>query len=214
MRMPSQEKSITVLIADDHEITRKGIRDFLEQAPDIQGVDEAGDGDEIKRLVAELRPDILLLDYVMPGLDPVELQKWILEKGLATIILVLSAHHQDAYIAKMMAIGAKGYLDKKLRAGELIAHIRQVARGESVFTKEQAERARRWREDITAKLESLSEREIEVLQMLTEGATNRAIAQSLGVTTRTVAKHLENIYKKLGVNSRAEAIHWWYEKGS
>ncbi len=214
MRMPSQEKSITVLIADDHEITRKGIRDFLEQAPDIQGVDEAGDGDEIKRLVAELRPDILLLDYVMPGLDPVELQKWILEKGLATIILVLSAHHQDAYIAKMRAVGAKGYLDKKLRAGELIAHIRQVARGESVFTKEQAERARRWREDITAKLESLSERELEVLQMLTEGATNRAIAQSLGVTTRTVAKHLENIYKKLGVNSRAEAIHWWYEKGS
>lgn len=214
MNMQNQQKPITVLIADDHEMTRKGIRDFLMQAPDIQIVGEAQDGDEIKRLVAELRPNLLLLDFIMPGLNPVELEKWIIENYPETITLVLSAHHRDDYIANMMIAGAKGYLDKKLRAGELISHIRRVAQGESVFTKEQVESVRRWRAEVTAKWDSLSRREREVLRMLTEGAKNRDIAESLGVTTKTIEKHLENIYKKLDVTSRAEAIHWWVEKNT
>lgn len=212
--MPNQRKLITVLIADDHEMTRKGIRDFLERAPDIQVLGEAENADEIKALVADLRPQILLLDLIMPDFSPTELERWVRENYPETITLVLTAHHRDAYLANMMEAGAAGYLDKKLRAGDLIAAIRRAARGEFLFDKKQLERARRWREAVSQKWESLSEREREVLQMLTEGAKNKTIAESLGITTNTVEKHLENIYKKLGVTSRAEAVRWWFEKNT
>ena len=212
--MPNQQKPITVLIADDHEMTRKGIRDFLEQAPDIQIAGEAESGDEIKRLVADLRPQILLLDLIMPEFSPTELERWVRENYPETITLVLTAHDRDAYLANMMEAGAAGYLDKKLRAGDLIAAIRRAARGEFLFDKQQLERARRWREEVSQKWESLSSREREVLQMLTEGAKNQTIAKSLGIATHTVEKHLESIYKKLGVTSRAETIHWWVEKNT
>lgn len=107
-----------------------------------------------------------------------------------------------------------GYLDKKLRAGQLITAVRRAAYGEFLFDKEQLQRARRWREDVCKKWDSLSSRESEVLQLLTEGAKNKGIAESLGVTVKTIDKHLENIYRKLGVTSRAEAIHWWVEKNT
>lgn len=210
--MADPRKRITVLIADDHEMTRKGIRDFLEQAPDMQIVGEAQDGDEIKRLIAELHPQLLLLDYIMPKLSPSELERWVRENHPETITLVLTAHDRDAYLVGMIEAGAVGYLDKKLKAGELIASIRRAVRGEILFTKEQFERANRWREDVTTKWESLSDREREVLQLLTEGHENKAIAESLNITINTVEKHLANIYDKLGVTSRTEAVHWWDEK--
>lgn len=210
--MADPHKRITVLIADDHEITRKGIRDFLEQAPDMQIVGEAQDGEEIKRLVGELRPQILLLDLVMPNLSPAELEKWVRENHPETITLVLTAHDRDAYLAGMMEAGAAGYLDKKLRAGQLISAIRRAVRGETIFTKEQFERVRHWREEVTAKWESLSKRERQVLQLLTEGMENKEIAESLSITVNTVEKHLAHIYHKLGVTTRTEAAHWWNEK--
>jgi two-component system, NarL family, response regulator LiaR len=210
--MTDPQKRITVLIADDHEMTRQGIRGFLEQAPDMQIVGEARDGDEIKCLVAELRPQILLLDLIMPNFSPTELEKWVRQNHPETITLVLTAHDRDAYLAGMMESGAAGYLDKKLRAGGLISAIRRAARGEVIFTKEQFERVRRWREEVTAKWESLSKRERQVLQLLTEGMENKEIAESLNITINTVEKHLTKIYQKLGVTSRTEAVHWWDEK--
>jgi DNA-binding NarL/FixJ family response regulator len=210
--MPSQETPITVLIADDHEVTRRGIREILEQVPEIKIVGEAKDGQEIQRLVADLRPQILLLDLVMPGLSPVELEKWVRSNYPETITLVLTAHDRDAYLAGMMEAGASGYLDKKLRAGDLVSSILRAARGEILFNKKQMEKARQWREQVRKKWESLSAREREVLQMLTEGGDNKVIATSLGITLHTVEKHLGNIYRKLGVTSRTEAIRWWLEK--
>jgi len=212
--MAKPQKTITVLIADDHEMTRKGIRGFLDQAPDMQIVGEARDGDEIKRLVAKLRPQMLLLDLIMPKLSPAELEKWVRENYPETITLILTAHDRDAYLASMMEAGAAGYLDKKMRAGDLISSIRRAARGEFLFDKKQLERARRWREAVSGKWESLSKREREVLQLLTEGAENKAIAESLEITVNTIEKHLENIYRKLGTTSRAEAILWWVEKNT
>jgi len=207
-----RKKAITVVVADDHPLAIEGVRSILDKAPDIEIVGEAHNGDEIRQMVAKLRPQILLLDLVMPELSPVELENWVRENYPETITLVLTAHDRDAYLAGMMEAGAAGYLDKKLRAGQLISSIRRAARGEILFDKEQIERARRWREDVTAKWDSLSHREREFLQLLTEGADNKALADSLGVTVNTVEKHLANIYKKLGVNSRSEAIHWWVEK--
>jgi len=210
--MSTQHKTITVLIADDHELTRKGICNFLDQTTDIQVVGEAQDGDEIKRLVADLRPRIVLLDLIMPELSPTELEKWLRTNYPETITLVLTAHYRDVYLSSMMEAGAAGYLDKNLHAGQLISAIRRAAQGEILFDKQQIERARHWREDVSSKRESLSNREREVLQLLTKGADNKVIAVSLGITVNTVEKHLENIYKKLGVTSRTEAVHWWVER--
>ncbi len=212
--MCGQHRNITILIADDHEIARQGIRKLLEQAPDMHIVGEAENGEQLKQLIALHRPQILLLDLIMPSHSPVEFERWARTNYPETITLVLTAHDRDSYLVGMMEAGAAGYLDKKLRAGQLIAAIRQAAAGEYLFDKEQLERVYRWREEVSQKWESLSGRESEVLQMLTEGAKNKVIAASLGVTTNTVEKHLENIYKKLGITTRTEAIHWWIEKNS
>jgi DNA-binding NarL/FixJ family response regulator len=150
----------------------------------------------------------------MPNLTPAELEKWVRTNYPETITLVLTSHDRDAYLSNMLDAGVAGYLDKKLRAGELVCAIQRAARGEFIFEKEQLIRARRWREEVCQKLESLSSREREVLQMLTEGAENKAISASLGIALHTAEKHLQNIYRKLGVTSRAEAIHWWIEKNT
>lgn len=210
--MTSQKNIISILIADDHPSIIQGVRSILEKASDMKIVDEAQDGNEIKRLVTKLRPDILLLDLQMPNLSPAELEKWVRENYPDTVTLILTAHDRDAYLSNMMEAGAAGYLDKKLRAGQLIAAIRRAARGEILFDKAQTERAYRWRKEVKEKWESLSKREHEVLQMLTEGADNNAIAVSLSITTNTVETHLKNIYSKLGVASRTEAAIWWLEK--
>jgi DNA-binding NarL/FixJ family response regulator len=203
-----------VLIADDHEMTRKGIRDFLNLAPDIQVIGEAQSEEEIKQFIVHHYPQILLLDLVMPNFSPFELEKWVRTNYPETITLILTAHDRDSYLSKMIEAGAVGYLDKKLRAGQLIDAIRRAVCGESLFDKGQLERGRQWREKISSKWESLSDREREVLQKLTEGLSNYAIAKALGIKTNTVEKHLENVYKKLEVTSRAEATHWWLENNT
>ncbi len=213
--MPEQKKMrITVLLAEDHPLTRDGIRAILEKAADLQIVGETGDGAEIMQLVADLHPNVLLLDMVMPNLTPAELERRVRENYPETVTLVLTAHDRDAFLTSMMEAGAAGYLDKKLSAGQLIPAIRRAARGEFLFDKEQLKRARRWREEVAAKWDSLSEREREVLQKLTEGAENKKIAETLGISVDTVEKHLKSIYKKLGVASRTEAVVWWLEKGT
>lgn len=212
MTSHKHKKIITILLADDHEVTRKGIRDFLSQVPDMKIIGEVSNGDEIKQKIVKFRPQILLLDLIMPDTSPVEIEKWVRNNYPETITLVLTAHDRDVYLSNMMDAGAAGYLDKKLRAGQLISAIRRAAYGEVLFDKEQIERVKVWRENVTTKWESLSNREREVLNLLTEGYENKVIATSLGITINTVEKHLENLYKKLGVASRSEAIHWWMEK--
>ena len=213
--MPLQSpKVITVLVADDHPLALEGVRSILAKAPDIKIVGEVQDGEQIKPLVANLRPNILLLDLKMPNLSPVGLEKWVRENYPETVTLAFTAHHHVASLAGMMEAGAAGYLDKKLEGSDLIASIRRAAHGEILYDKEQIEQVQRWREEVTSKLESLSGREREVLQLLSEGQRNQEIAASLGISINTVEKHLKSTYKKLNVTSRAEAIHWWVEKGT
>ena len=207
-------KTISVLVADDHPLALEGVRSILGKASDIKIVGEAQDGNEIKQLVAKLRPQILLLDLRMPNLSPVELEKWVQENYPETITLVFTAHHHVAYLASMMDAGAAGYLDKKLEGSDLLASIRRAAHGELLYDKGQIEQARRWREDVSAKWRSLSRREREVLLLLADGQDNNAIAVSLKISINTVEKHLKNAYHKLGVTSRTEAVHWWMEKGT
>ena len=213
--MPTQpRKIITVLIADDHPAWVEGIRAVIHQAPDMHVVGIANDGDQIKQKVSKLQPNVLLLDLIMPNHKPAEFEKWVRENYPEVVTLVLTAHDRAGYLAGMMDAGAVGYLDKKMRANDLLAAIRRAAHGEILFDKEQTERAKLWREEVKARWENLSEREREVLQLLTEGGDNKKISALLGISINTVEKHLKNIYEKLGVTSRTEAIHWWMEKGT
>lgn len=206
---PTSKNPITVLLADDHPTTRAGIRTILHETPDIQVVGEAENGFQVQEMIAELRPNILLLDLVMPGPTPAELEKWVRTNFPETITLVLTAHDRDAYLTSMMDAGVSGFLSKTETGERLIVAIRRAASGSSLFTEEQFQRAMRWRERAGIKWEDLTNRERQILQLLTEeGCDNKCIAEKLGITIKTAAFHVTNILKKLDVKSRHEAITW------
>ncbi|MEZ0395673.1 MAG: response regulator transcription factor [Anaerolineales bacterium] len=212
--MSATEEKITVLLADDHPVTREGIRKILEQTPDICVVGEAKDGIETEKLVSELRPRVLILDLIMPGPRPSEIEKWVRENYPETITLILTAHDRDAYLAQMMDAGAAGYLSKNESGERLINAIRCVAKGASIFDEQQLARARRWKNEIEPKLKSLTQREREILCLIAEGRGNKEIAHTFRIAPRTVEKHLASIYEKLAVKSKTEAALWWEKNGS
>ena len=199
---------ITVLLADDHPTTRAGIRAILQEFPDIEVVGEAGNGDDVIRLVAELCPQVLLLDLQMPGPSPTELERWVRKNYPDTVTLVLTAHDRDVYLTSMMDAGAAGFIAKTEQAEHLILAIRRAASGEILFESEQLARAQRWREEAGNKYKSLTKRESEVLWLLAEGLDNKAIAEQLKVSSKTIAFHITNILRKLDVKSRHEAVAW------
>jgi two-component system response regulator NreC len=200
--------TIRVLLADDHPVTRAGIRAILEEATDIQVVGEAENGTEALQMTAELWPQILLLDLRMPGPRPCEIARWVRSHCPETITLVLTAHDRDAYLADMVDAGAAGFLTKEEAAEVLVEAIRRAVRGGVIFDREQLARASRWREEVGERWESLTEREREVLRLLAEGLGNAAIAEALCVMPKTVAYHVANILSKLEVVSRLEAVVW------
>ena len=205
------ERKISVLLVDDHPPIRAGIRAMIEKTQDLYVAGEAQDGDEARRLLEELRPDVILLDLVMPGFSPSAFERWARENYPKTITLVLTSHDRDAYLASMMEAGAAGYLDKRIRAEQLIEAIRRAVSGQTLFDDHQKLRAQRWHEDIEKKWNSLSKREREILRLLAVGATNKYISKELQITPKTVERHLEKVYRKLGVSSRAEAALWGNE---
>jgi DNA-binding NarL/FixJ family response regulator len=207
--MQIDDKSfISVLLADDHEVTRAGLRTILEAANDIKVIGEAIDGDQAKKMVGKLNPDVLLLDLKMPGLPSYEVEKWVRQRYPEVVTLILTAHDRDFYLANMMEAGASGYLSKSDRAEKLIAAIRRAVRGEILFTDEQYERVQQWNQQVGKKWESLTKRERQTLNLLVQGLDNAQIATELGVSDRTAAFHVSNIIRKLGVTSRQEAIGW------
>lgn len=208
MNVPNSKNTITVLLADDHPTTRAGIRAILQETPDIQVVGEAETGFQVQEMMAELRPNILLLDLVMSGPTPAQLEKWVRANFPETITLVLTAHDRDAYLASMMDAGASGFLSKTETGERIISAIRRAASGASLFTEEQFERALRWKQAAGGKWQILTEREREIIRLLAEGYDNKEIAQKLNVAPKTAAFHITNILKKLEVKSRHEAIAW------
>jgi two-component system, NarL family, response regulator LiaR len=202
------ENIITLLLADDHPLTLTGIRMAMSGFADIKIVGEAQNGEEAKELALALQPKILLLDLQMPGPRPSEIEKWVRENCPHTLTLVLTAHDRDAYLSNMIDAGAVGYLTKNETAENLIRAIRRAAMGEIVFTKEQFIRARQWKETIGDKVQSLTKREHKVLQLLTDGMDNYTISEELSITQQTVAYHVTNILRKLGVSSRHQAMAW------
>ena len=201
-------KKISVLLADDQEITRSGIRSLLSSANDIVIVGEAQNGFEVCELVNTLNPDILLLDLIMPGPRPAEIEKWVRENHPKTSTLVLTAHDRDRYLAAMFEAGVHGYLSKDTKAEQLIDAIRRAARNEYLFESTQISRIKIWEENVGKKLEQLTTRETKVLNLLSEGADNKKIALDLNISIKTVAFHITHILTKLELKSRQEAALW------
>ncbi len=210
---------IRVLLAEDHTIVRKGICEFVQREPDMEVVGEVGDGEEAVRMTAELQPDIVVMDIVMPNLNGIEATKQIKELYPSVAVLILTAYDYDQYIFALLEAGAAGYLMKGARVSELIDAIRAVYAGESVLHPVIARRvidrmislAPKFSEPQEA--EALSERETEVLKLTAKGISNKEIAEQLFLSPRTVQVHLGNIFNKLGVASRTEAVLYGLRRG-
>ena len=210
--------AIRILIADDHALLRQGIKRVLNFEDDLEVVGEAGDGQDALARTLVVQPDILLLDLNMPGLKGLDVLKQLVVAKCKTKVLVLSIHDSDNYVLELLKNGAAGYLLKDVEPAMLIKAIHIVHEGgfyiypeleERIFgslkvnTDIQALAKEIWREGHNARL---TEREMDVLQCISEGCSNQVIAQRLFVSEKTVKNHLTNIFRKLGVNDRTQAL--------
>lgn len=198
--------NIRVVIADDHPVARAGIRKFLEKEPDIQVIGEASSGEEAIQLVGELSPEVLLLDMELPGMRGTEVARKLQESKSPVRILALSTYDNRQYILGLLASGAAGYLTKEEVPETIIEAVRGVARGEQGWVSRRvAAKMTVWMQMDSTKDTELTEREVEVLRLVVAGKTNQEIGYALGISPRTVEKHVDSLYTKLGVSSRVEA---------
>jgi DNA-binding NarL/FixJ family response regulator len=203
----SSSPRIRVLLADDHAIVRAGIRQFLNQAQDIEIVAEAGDGDTAKTLIQEHTPDVAVLDMQMPGATGIEVTRWVKTNLPQVGVLILTAYDDVPYVTAVLQAGANGYMLKTAPPEEIIQAVRDVHEGRSALD---AAIARKVTLQVFQKeelpLDPLTDREMEVLAMAARGFTNKAIGLHLNISDRTVQGHLAHIFSKFQANSRTEAV--------
>ncbi len=205
---------IHVLLVDDHVLLRQGTRELLEHEKDIEVIAEADDGVQAVRLAAELRPDVVIMDAAMDGLNGVEATRQIKTHRPDTAVLMLSAYDSDAFVFASLEAGATGYLLKSCRADELVQAVRTVHAGGSALhpdiARKLVDRFTRSGEEAlaqqTATTPEFTERELEVLRLTARGMTNRDIAQALSIGLRTVQAHLSSLFNKTGTRSRTEVV--------
>jgi DNA-binding NarL/FixJ family response regulator len=200
---------IRVVLADDHAVVRKGIRDFLEEEGDITVIAEASDGAKVKELIIDLNPDVAILDVRMPYATGIEVTKWIHEQFPAVRVLILTAFDDDPFVIAALQAGANGYILKNAEAEEITAAVRTVYQGQASLPPEIAQKLISHiadKDEEESLNEPLTERELEVLQLAAVGLTNRAIGQELYISDRTVQRHLASIFPKLQAISRTEAV--------
>jgi NarL family two-component system response regulator LiaR len=210
---------IKVLIADDHAVVREGTRRILDQEEDIEVVAEANDGDEAVQLAKRYKPDVAIMDISMPKLDGIEATKRIKALFPEMVVLILSAYDDDQFVFSLLEAGAAGYLLKSIHGQELVDAIRAVYAGESVLHPSIARKVLSKFARTPGKVmeeepeELLSKREVEVLSLVTKGLSNKEIADELCLSIRTVQGHVGNIFNKLRVSSRTEAVVQALKKG-
>ncbi len=203
---PSQK--IQVILADDHEVVRAGIRQFLEMEKDFKIVAEAEDGESAKLLIEKHLPDVAVLDMQMPKASGVEVTRHIRSNRWPVGVLVLTAYDDDPYIAAALKAGANGYVLKTAAPPEIIQAVRDVYQGKSVLDKTIVSKVMNYLSSPAGSsvITNLSDREMEVLTLAAKGLTNRAIAHQLSISDRTVQGHFARIFNKIQASSRTEAV--------
>jgi DNA-binding NarL/FixJ family response regulator len=201
------EEPIRLLIADDHPVFRQGLRVMLESAGEFEVTGEAADGDEAVARALELKPDVVLMDLRMPGLNGIDATRKILEESPSMGVLVLTMFEDDDSVFAAMRAGARGYLLKGSEQEEVQRAIRSVASGEAIFGPDIANRLIAYFSSAnTAAFPELTDREREVLELIAQGKNNQAIASELVLSLKTVRNHVSNVFNKLRVTDRAGAI--------
>ena len=202
-------KPITVVLAEDHLIVREGLRTLLQAEADLEVIGEAQEGRQAVVLVNKLRPDVVLMDIAMPLLNGLEATRQILMFLPATKVIILSAHNDDAYVKSATESGAVGFLLKQTSAHEMCHAIREVQRGKIFFSPSVSRRLGRLNPQspgagrLKQKAARLTPREMEVLQLIAEGKTNKESAAELGIGIKTIEKHREHLMEKLDIHETA-----------
>ena len=212
-------KKITILLAENHVVVRESIRRFLEREANFEVVGEAGNGEEAVQMASQLKPDVIVMDISMPKLNGIEATRQIKALQPSAVVLILTAYDYEQYIFPLLEAGAAGYLLKGVSSRELVSAIQTVHKGEAVLhpavARKVMERLRQTKVEPTGEraLDLLTKREIAILKMAARGMSNSDIAEELHLSVRTIESHLGNIFNKLGVGSRTEAVIRAMKKG-
>lgn len=206
MRMPDK---ISVLLVDDHALVRRGFRRILEDEPDISVVGEASDGLEASRLANQIKPQVIVMDCAMPGMNGLEATRKILEDHPQALVLMLSMHSEDTLVRQALEAGARGYVLKNAVDLELGSAIRRVAAGETVLDS-QLQRPAPLKGERSG---GLTSRELQILQMIVDGKSNKEIASVLDLSANTIAVHRANIMDALGIHKTAELVVYAIRNG-
>lgn len=203
---------VQILIADDHALLRKGLQDLIEAHPGWRVCGEAIDGREVVLLAEQLKPDVAVVDLLMPGLNGIEATRRIREVSPATAVLVLSGSYSEQMEGECLSAGARGFVLKSSSEDRVVAAVESLVRGETFFVREASrsggERTSKAGVLLRAQAATLTSREIEITQLLAEGKTNWCIATILGISVRTVETHRANVMGKLGLQSVVELVHY------
>src|SRR5579862_473043 len=208
-RINPMADKITVLLVDDHALVRRGFRRMLEDEPDMVVAGEAGDGEQAVKLARELKPQVVVMDCALPKLNGLDATRQILEEQPQTAVLMLSMHSENTWVRQAIDAGAKGYILKNAMDLELGSAIRRVAAGETVVDPQLEQPSVLKGERSNA----LTPRELEVLQMIVDGKSNKEIAGALDLSANTVAVHRANIMNALGIHKTAELVVYAIRSG-
>ena len=203
------EEKISVLLVDDHSLVRRGFRRMLEDEPDLHVVGEASDGEEAVKLARSLAPRVVVMDCALPGMNGLQATRKILQSAPDTLVLMLSMHTEETWVRQALDAGARGYVLKNAMDLELGAAIRRIVNGETVLDEQLAKQ-----ESLKGERNAgLTPREVEILQLICEGKSNKEIAVQLELSANTVAVHRANIMDALGIHKTAELVVYAIRNG-
>ncbi len=210
---------ITIVLGEDHLITRQGILRLLEDEEGLTIVGEASNGEEAVQMVTDLKPDVVIMDIAMPKLNGIEATRQIKVSNPRIGVLILSAYDDDEYVFAMLKAGAAGYLLKSVSGDELVRAIKAIHNGESVLAPVIAKKVMNYFTNqnkipsVKEDSEHLSNRELDIIKLAAKGLTNKEIADKLHLSYRTIEGHMRDVFNKLGVGSRTEAVLFGLRKG-